>query len=113
MEGGAIEKFPEGYIEVTDVLCCEDKSNYDLEQDEYEVPVKGRTGTKRSRASAHLQAGGSVRIDCAANPEFWVELRLPDDYILGQARYIRKQNEEREKRRKRFLELKKEFEPNE
>lgn len=110
MQGGDIEKFPEGYVDVDDVLCSDEKSNYDLEFGEYEVPVKGRTGTKRSRASAHLQHGGAVRIDCAANPDFWVELCLPNDYILGQARHIKKKEEEREKRRKRYMELKKEFE---
>lgn len=61
----------------------EGQNNYPLEQGEYEVPVKGRTGPKRSNASAWLKHGGRIRIDDDANPDFWVELTLPEEYIAA------------------------------
>lgn len=98
----------DNFIVVDRVLSCEDTSNYALEENEYEVPVKGRTHNKRSRLSAHLKADGTIRIDDSDNVEFWASLKLPSEYIRSQYHRLCKESEETEKRRKLYLDMKKE-----
>lgn len=57
---------------------------YPLEAGEFEVAVRGRTGPKRS--------DGTIRMDCMNNLEFYVELQLPDEYILQLADKIKNSN---------------------
>jgi hypothetical protein len=107
--GGGLEDLGGDGIVVDRVLTCEDPSNYGLDEDEYEIPVTGRIGSKRSRSSAWLQADGSIRVDDSENPDFWVSLKLPDEYIESQYRRLLKNRNEQEKRKKLYEELKKEF----
>lgn len=81
------------------------ESNYPLDDGEYEVPVRGRTGEKRSRASAHLTNEGTVRIDCAENLDFWAELDLPKDYIKRLAKRFDEEEERQAEERRREREF--------
>lgn len=69
------------FVKVNRVIAFGSVSNYPLENGEFEVPVKGRTGLKRSEASAHLLCDGTIRINDRNNPEFWVEVQLPKEYV--------------------------------
>lgn len=100
-----------GLVVVNEPLCSEDKSNYPLEREEWEVPVRGRVSNgKRTRATAWLQNGGKIRIDDPEHPAFWMEFELPPLYVADMHRQQEKVAAEREKRRRLYEELKKEFE---
>jgi len=96
-------------LEEGDVLTNKDKTNFPLDHNEFEVFVNGRTGTKRSRASAWLKDDGSIEVHDSANPDFWLRFKLPVFYITSQSRRIEK-DPETQKRRKLYEELKREFE---
>lgn len=65
------------------------KGRYPLDEDEFEVKVRGRTGPQVADSTAHLRQDGSIRIDCMNNPTFYAELRLPDGYVLQLAERIK------------------------
>lgn len=65
------------------------KNRYPLDEGEFEVPVKGRTGPQVADSTAHLRQDGSIRIDCMNNPTFYAELRLPKEYVLQLAERIK------------------------
>lgn len=63
-----------------------DQDNQDNQDDseirKNHIPVRGRTGQKRSRASAQIECDHAsktlrVRIDDSENPEFWAEFEIP------------------------------------
>jgi hypothetical protein len=98
------------HIPVHEVLTSKERTNYPLEHDEYEVPVRGRLGPNKSQASAWLQNYGVIRVDDAANQDVWIEIQLPEQYILEQAARVQQKSAEREKRRKIYEQLTAEFE---
>lgn len=44
--------------------------------------VRGRVGPKRARLVAKVTSDGRIRVDCAANPEFWLEIDIPENFTV-------------------------------
>lgn len=81
---GRIYKFTaEGYD-----LC---ENRYPLDEGECEVPVRSHLGCRNSDTTAYLRQDGFIRIDCANHPNFYAELRLPNEYVLQLAERIKNQ----------------------
>ena len=61
--------------------------------------VEGRTGTNRSRPRVKINDETQIRIDDCANPEFWLQIEVP------QLKRVRELEEENEQLKKKLKEL--------